>query len=292
MNAWSEIMETLSKNPSLRELLIAPNAPLVVRQADGCRALTDRVFSAQDVADTLIGVVMHGPGKKADDLRQAGVVSVGVRDVGRVRVSYLAQRGSRVLRLVRIPFDVPTLDALCLEPQPARDLLPAVGRGEYKAILIHGPTQLANSSLAYALLQEINRTSRQVIYIVERSLSFLMAHDNSVVVQVELLTDVPSLEEAVRNAFLLEPDLVYLGDVAFTDVLPSLPQLISRATCTLVSAVGEEPELLIEWIAGTLRERVAARYAAVLLGVHGEPGGKLSLDITPWPLSGPTDASR
>ncbi len=283
MNAWAEIMRMLGGDKGLRELVIAPNAPPVSPRAEGRRVLGTQVFSAADVAEALMSASTKASGRPPGELGPAGVMCLGVRDVGRIRISYLTQRGSRVLRIVRVPFDVPTIEEVCAAPQQARELVKAVGARRFKAILVCGPTDLANSRLIYALLGELNRTHREVIFIAERMLSFLLAHDDSVVVQVEIPTDAPSMEAAIQHALLLEPDVVHLGDVRVTDDLPSLPQLVSADTCTILSAVCDDASLLLDRLPRSLRRGLAEHGAGLLLSVRPGDGGRLALDLPPWP---------
>jgi twitching motility protein PilT len=280
MNRWSEVIRILVEDKELHELIIAPNAPPVSPRKGGRKVVGSHVFSAADVAETLMGAATHAA--RGGDLGTSGVLCMGMRDVGRISIAFFNQRGSRVLRIVRVPFDVPTIDAVCTKPLQARELVQSIGAHRYKVILITGPTHMINSQLIYALLGELNAIYREVIFITERILSFLLSHDNSIVIQVEVPTDAPSLEEAIQHSFLLEPDVVYLGDVRVTDDLPSLPQLINTNTCTIITTVSEDASLLLERLPKSLRRSLVEHDAGILLSVRPEDDGSLQLDIQPW----------
>jgi len=286
MNAWSEITHMLAADKGLRELVIVPNAPPVSPRAEGRRVVGARVFSDADVSETLATAATHVSGRRSGELGQAGVLCFGMPDVGRIRISYFTQRGSRALRIIRVPFDVPTIDTVCIDPQQARELVQAIGARRYKAILICGPTHMINSQLIYALLGELNKTHREVIFIAERMLSFLLAHDNSVVIQVEVPTDTPSLEDAILNALLLEPDVVHLGDIRVTDNLPSLPQLISADTCTILSTVSEGPSLVLSRLPKSLSRSLVEQGTGMVLSVRPGDDGRVQLAMQPWPPLG------
>ena len=49
MNAWAEVVRILAEDKELRELIIAPNAPMVSPRAEGCKVIGNSVFSAADV---------------------------------------------------------------------------------------------------------------------------------------------------------------------------------------------------------------------------------------------------
>jgi Tfp pilus assembly pilus retraction ATPase PilT len=290
MNRWQEVIRLLVDDKELLELVIVPNAPPVSPRAEGRRVVGDQVFSDTDVAETLMGAAAHA--SRQGELGRAGVLCIGVRNVGRIRISYFTQRGSRFLRIVRVPFDVPTIDAVCAEPLQARELVQAIAARRYKAILIYGPTHMINSKLIYALLNELNKSHRAVIFIAEQMLSFLLAHDNSIVIQVEVPTDAPSLEDATAHAFLLEPDVVHLGDVKVTDHLPSLPQLFNADMCTIVTTVSEDASLLLDRLPEWLHRSLVEHGAGMLLSVRPADDGRLQLEAHPWPLLKRTGLSR
>jgi hypothetical protein len=73
-----------------------------------------------------------------------------------------------------------------------------------------------------------------------------MVHDSSVVIQVELETDVESMEQGIQNAFLFEPEVAYIADIWDTDPAPSLSQLLNEARCTILSTAGHSPAKLLE----------------------------------------------
>jgi twitching motility protein PilT len=282
MNVWSEILDILAKNKQLFELIIAPNAPPLSRNRGVCSVVSSKVFSAADVEETLGGVVMRSAGKKLTHLPQAGILCVGGRDVGRLRICYFTQRGSRVLRIVRIPFEVPDIASVCTEPAQALEIAEAIGTRQYRAVLVYGTNQSVNSQVCYALLNEINNRYRQVIYVVEPTLSYLLAHHNSLVIQAELLTDVATWEEAVGLTFMLEPSVVHLGDVKITDSMPSLRQLFLSDVCTLVSTLAEEPGPLLDQLPPPPLPTSDTRHSAILVKVWPDADGKVKLETKPW----------
>jgi len=283
MNAWAEVVRILAEDKELRELIIAPNAPMVSPRAEGCKVIGNSVFSAADVQETLTTAATHASGRRSGDQGQSGILCLGLQDVGRIHISYFMQRGSRVIRIVRVPFDVPTIDTVCANQMQVRELVQAIGALRHKTLLVYGSSHMANSQFIYAILDGLNNTHRQVIFIAERMLSFLLSHDNSIVIQVEVPIDAPSLEDAIQNAFLLEPDVAYLGDIRVADELPSLPELINAVPCTILSTVGDSPSLLLERLPKSLHQNLVERGTAMLLNVRTGDDDKLQVEIHPWP---------
>jgi twitching motility protein PilT len=173
----------------------------------------------------------------------SGSFSFGVPEVGRFRVSYLTQRGSKAFRVIRVPFRVPSPSEACEDADCMRRLTDAILSRQPGILAITGTSVIANSKLAYSLLRVANEKIRTVVFVVERSLTFLIAHGNSLVVQCELGNDVPTLEAGIRSAFLLEPDILFVGDIWPGDEMPSLTRAVEAGVFTLLSSVamsGEE----------------------------------------------------
>jgi len=210
MNRSSEILEYLAREDTPATLILTPNAPPAARTPEGVRTASDDLMSPEDIDDTLatLRTRCRGAGQEIGPIGNAGMFSFGVAEVGRFRVSYATQRGSKIVSVVKIPYQIPEAASLCDDADTVKkllDLLCAVPPG---ILGVFGPSAEANSVLTYSLLRDINESQHKVIYILERSLTFLMGHAKSIVVQSELGTDVRALKEGVQNAFLFNPDIM------------------------------------------------------------------------------------
>lgn len=237
MGRGLEIQTLLSTKQDFDEIVIAPNAPPINRSSSGCDVAMNVVFTPADVEDVLVQLSRTALGTARNEIGASGTFSFGVRDVGRFRVSYMTQRGSKVVRIVRVPAKITPLAALCDDTSVLEPLSEIVCSLEPGVVLVHGPSLAANSLLVYALLDEVNRTQRGVLYIMERTLSQLMMHHDCVAVQVELSSDVESMDQGVANAFLLDPDIAYIGEVRSTDDMPGLADLLDATILTILSSV-------------------------------------------------------
>jgi len=156
----------------------------------------------------------------------------------------MTQRGSRVVRIVRVPLDIPALGAICDDSGVAEQLTALVSSFDPGVILVYGPSAAANSMLVYALLNEVNKAQRGIIYIIERALSYLMSHHECIAVQTELISDVKTMEEGIANAFLFDPDVAYIGNLHATDETPSFAVLLDAPVLTIVSSANESVQPL------------------------------------------------
>lgn len=287
MNAWSDIVRILTEDAGVRELLLVPNARLMRRDAgDGGIPASEAVFSASDVLETLQMATTHSARRQSESLGNSGVLSIGLRGVGRIRLTYFTQRGSRAFRIQRIPFEAPAADDLCAEPAVVRELAECLCREQPHLFVVHGRDMLAGNHLAYALLGHVNATRTRLIYIAEQSLSFLLTHDRSLVMQVEVPTDVPTMDQAVRDALLLEPDIVLLGGVALNQELPMLPQLVTGEASVAISTGSDEPLALFARCPTSMHRRLAADGTGRVLRPHFDADGKLRVDVANWPADG------
>lgn len=237
MNRSSEILDYLSKAETSRMVILAPNAPPVGRGMDGVSVAMNVVLDAADIIDTLIA--LQGKTTKTEpDIysSNAGTFSFGLRDIGRVRVTYATQRGSKVASVCLVPFLVPDIHQLCDSPDIVKKLSRAVLCENGALVTVSGQNLAASNSLVYGLLREINLNKRWLIYVLERYLTYLMAHGDCIVIQSELGEDIPDIEEGLAGCFNFHPDAIFVGDVRPTDSFPSITHSAASGIVTILSS--------------------------------------------------------
>ena len=246
MNRSAELIDHLAHEGAPDEIIIAPGAPPVTRSVNGVQLALNIVLDPGDVADTLIALRERSPTAQGQPLAAFGTFSFGVRDVGRLRVSYSTQRGSKAFRVIRVPFTEPETEDVCEDSVMITDLAETISSGGAGLIGVFGPSAVANATFVYAVLRAVNGKARKVIHILERSLTYLMAHDNSIVIQAEVGSDVETMEDGVRNALLLDPDILYIGDICPSDAVPSLAHAVESCNFTIVSSVSSGRDSLLQ----------------------------------------------
>jgi twitching motility protein PilT len=252
MNRSAEIIDYLTKHEGLESILMIPSAPPISKTADGIAVALTVVLTAEDVNDTLMALKAQAPHGRQDDTGSAGTFSFGIRKVGRFRVSHATQRGTKVLSITRIPSSLPALDAVTDDVDTARRLVEFIVSGRGGVLAVYGPNALTNSLLIYALIKEINDAHRKLVYILERSLTFLIQHDNSVVIQRELVSDVPDLDSGVRDGLLFAPDILVIGNIRSTDVLPSVQCVVDAGITAVLCSDSMNGRTLLHRIAPDL----------------------------------------
>jgi len=280
MNRSSDVIEFLANNDNPDQWILAPNAPPVSRMVGVIDVAFGRVYDAQDINDTLAAFRTRAlAASREPELQLSGSFSFGVRDVGRFRINYATQRGSRVLTVVRIPFTIPSMTDVAADDAEVRRALAVLTGDAPGLVAVGGPSSIANATLVYALLAELNRTLRSVLFMLERTTTFLLSHENSLSVQCELNTDVPTMEDGIRTAVLFEPDVLYVGDVQGDDLLPDVPRLVANGVNTIVSSVVVDESGLLERFAPAATG--GALGALNCAAFHVRPAGPGKLHVTP-----------
>jgi twitching motility protein PilT len=289
VNYCNEVLQYLSDMDMPGEITLAPNAPPVVRTLAGIGVALNVVFSAADILDTLKALNIRAAQPGSIDVAPAGSYSFGIPNFGRVSVTYFAQRNSKVVNLRRVPFRVPAPAEVCEDPSTIARLLPRLSGGPGNLVALHGPSRLANALVAYMLLSEANQRLRRILYILERPLTYLLAHADSMVIQSEIGSDVESFAKGIPNARRLNADLLFLGNVGLEDPLPGLVDAI-HAGATLLSGPSMIRQVLYRKLLKEADGIAEALSDIALVSAHvtQTPEGRVAVNaLDPVPLSPP-----
>jgi twitching motility protein PilT len=134
--------------------------------------------------------------------------SFGVRGVARFRGNVFMQRGAVAAVFRAIPNKVLSFEELGLPPVVAE--LASLPRG---LVLITGPTGSGKSTTIAAIIDKINRETRQHIITIEDPIEFEHFSKLSVVNQREVHTDTKGFKEALKYVLRQDPDVVLIGEM-------------------------------------------------------------------------------
>jgi twitching motility protein PilT len=141
-------------------------------------------------------------------------LSIGFKDIGRVRANVFYQRGSIGMVLRVINTHVPTVAELGLP-----DVVSAFTRLERGLVLITGATGSGKSTTLAALVNEINNTRSDHIVTIEDPIEFLFTERKSIITQREVGVDTNSFAEAMRAVLREDPDVILLGEMRDPDTI-------------------------------------------------------------------------
>ncbi|HYW08241.1 MAG TPA: ATPase, T2SS/T4P/T4SS family, partial [Longimicrobium sp.] len=138
--------------------------------------------------------------------------SWGIPGVGRFRVNILRQRGSFMIVMRVIPFEIPTFEALGL---PA--VLADIASQERGLILVTGVTGSGKSSTQAAMLGYMNQNMRRHIVTLENPIEFLHRDANCSITQRDVGIDTDSFRIGLRAALRQDPDVILIGEMRDTE---------------------------------------------------------------------------
>jgi twitching motility protein PilT len=148
---------------------------------------------------------------RLDDLQDYDC-SWGLPGVGRFRVNILKQRGSFMVVMRVIPFEIPTFEQLGL---PA--VLGDIAGHERGLVLVTGITGSGKSSTQAALLGHMNQHMRRHVVTLENPIEFLHRDINCSITQREVGIDTDSFRVGLRAALRQDPDVILIGEMRDTE---------------------------------------------------------------------------
>jgi twitching motility protein PilT len=190
------------------DLLLTVGAPPLMR-IDG--ALTPAPESAVlTSADTERIVTELAGSELSERLHREREIdfSFGWLDRARLRANAFHQRGALSLSLRIIPYEIPTMDDLCL-PSAAEKLV----RLPQGLILVTGPTGAGKSTSLASMLDWINTHRPCHIITIEDPIEYVHRNKRSAVDQREVGIDTLSFERGLRAAFREDPDVLLVGEM-------------------------------------------------------------------------------
>jgi len=189
-------------------------------------------LSAEDVA--LLAQALLTTGQQQALLRDGAVVAThSAPGFGRFRVAVFRQRGSASVVVHAVPHEVRPLDELGLPA--AATALASAPRG---LVLVASPVGNGATTTLAGMVDHVNRTRPCHVVTVEDPAEVLHQDQRSLVSQLEVPTDVPSLAEGVRAAARLDADVVAVSDIAQRDVALAVLDAVARGRLVLAAIGG------------------------------------------------------
>jgi len=135
-------------------------------------------------------------------------LSIGFKDIGRVRANIFYQRGSIGMVLRVISTNIPTPEELFLP-----DIVMAFTKLERGLILLTGATGSGKSTTLASLINSVNLARSEHIITIEDPVEFLFSEKRSIITQREVGIDTNTFAEAMRAALREDPDVILLGEM-------------------------------------------------------------------------------
>ncbi len=135
-------------------------------------------------------------------------------DLGRFRCSAYRHLGEvgLVMRILRA--EIRSLAELHLP-----DVIEDIALMEQGLVLVTGTTGSGKSTTLAAMIDLINRSRRKKIISIEDPVEYVHQNHKSLVAQLELGSDTPSFEQALRQALRQDPDVILIGELRDVETL-------------------------------------------------------------------------
>jgi twitching motility protein PilT len=153
-------------------------------------------------------LIPHDEDRQGFDRMMDYDCSWGLTGVGRFRVNILKQRGTPMIVMRVIPFDVPTIDDLGLPP-----VIEEIARHERGMILVTGVTGAGKSSTMAAMVNWINQHKSLHVVTLENPIEFLHRDNKCSITQRDVGTDTDSFATGLRAVLRQDPDIILIGEM-------------------------------------------------------------------------------
>ena len=200
------------------DLHLQVGAPPMLRIAGAIHAVQADPITSEELHAFLESISPHGRATEVPDIDDAARVGLDfswdVNEQARFRCSAYKTRGrlSLVMRVIRTR--IPSISDLKL-PSVVFDIAMS-GRG---LTLVTGTTGSGKSTTLAAMIDLINTNEAEKIITVEDPIEYLHTNKKSLISQIELGSDTPSFDQALRQALRQDPDVILIGELRDVDTL-------------------------------------------------------------------------
>lgn len=165
------------------------------------------VLTAADM-EALTSIVLNERHRR--ELREHYQVdsSVGLKNIGRVRLNVYYQRGTIAMALRVIETHIPGPEELGL-PAAVKEFI----RFERGLVILTGATGCGKSTTLASLINEINTNYAKNVITIEDPVEYLFTDQRSIISQREIGADAESFPNAMVAALREDPDVILLGEM-------------------------------------------------------------------------------
>ena len=180
----------------------------ILRVDGSLRAVREVPPLPPDFMDRLARTMMSARHLSEFETEHQVDLSIGFKDIGRVRANIFYQRGSIGMVLRVINTSIPTPADLKLP-----DVVTRMTQYERGLVLVTGATGAGKSTTLASLVNMVNTDKAKHIITIEDPIEFLFTEKKSIITQRELGIDTNSFAAAMKAALREDPDVILLGEM-------------------------------------------------------------------------------
>ena len=253
------------------DIHIQAGLPPHVRMGGILKPINQPPLSNEQVHGFLTSIVPARFRDNLDDRLSAGLdFSHALPGLSRFRCSAYRQLGLAGVAMRVIKTRIPSIPELHLP-----GIVGKIANAQRGLTLVTGTTGSGKSTTLAAMIDLINQQRSCKIITIEDPVEYLHSPKHAVISQLEIGSDTPSFEQALRQSLRQDPDVVLVGELRDTDTLrialraadtghqvfstvhsASAPQTIERIVAMFPPA---EHKLLLTQLAGNLEAIISQR---------------------------------
>jgi len=176
--------------------------------------LSEQRLTQSQVRALAVKLIPHERDRERIDEISDYDCSWGVQGIGRFRVNILRQRGTFMVVMRVLPFEIPTFEELRMPK-----VLEKVSEHDRGLVLVTGVTGSGKSSTMAAMVGHINSNMQKHIVTLENPIEFLHRDRKSSVTQRDIGTDTTSFNSGLRAALRQDPDVILIGEMRDTETI-------------------------------------------------------------------------
>jgi twitching motility protein PilT len=197
------------------DLHIQAGSPPMLRIAGQTRFVNSPALSSEEARNFVMALLPEGRKADADRAIIAGIdFSYQQPGAARFRCSAFSQVGRYGIVMRVIKSALPSIADLKL-PQVVHD----IALSQRGLTLVTGTTGSGKSTTLATMIDLINETYRTKVVTIEDPIEFVHTNKKALVSQMELGTDTPSFEQALRQALRQDPDVILVGEMRDVETL-------------------------------------------------------------------------
>ncbi|MDA2936572.1 Flp pilus assembly complex ATPase component TadA [Patescibacteria group bacterium AH-259-L05] len=199
------------------EIYLLPAQVPFIRIYGKVRPLEKESIIAGSFISDAAGILLDSPQQEMLKKEKQIVAVKELSRIGFSQINFYYQRGSLALRIKLLSSEIVDISKLEVGQM-------VVNFSSLKSgiVFICGPRDSGRSTLAFSLLNEINKNERQFIATVEKPIENVMRGIKSVVEQREVGTDIGSFIEGLRYIRTRNADVVMISEVKSGEVIDEL----------------------------------------------------------------------
>ncbi|MDX1647652.1 MAG: PilT/PilU family type 4a pilus ATPase [Longimicrobiales bacterium] len=172
------------------------------------KPLTQQRLTVDQVRAIALKLIPHEEDRENFDRILDYDCSFGIPGVGRFRVNIMKQRGSPMVVMRSIPFEIPSVEDLGLPP-----IINRIAGFERGLVLVTGVTGAGKSSTQAAMIHWMNQNKRLHVVTLENPIEFLHRDNRCSITQRDIGTDTDSFETGLRSVLRQDPDVILIGEM-------------------------------------------------------------------------------